>query len=115
MKKKLLVVLALIFGFYLVFSSAKQVFLLFKAKGRITASQEKLSQVQSEHEKLKKGLEYRNSDEFVEEEARNRLGLAKEGETIVILPQGLQAQNQNEVSKSDGRESNIIKWFERLF
>ena len=115
MKKKIFVLLALILGSYLVFSLGRQVFLLFQAKGRISLAEQKLASVQAEQEKLKNELEYRESNEFVEEEARNRLGLAKEGETIVILPEKLQAEAQGSQNTASQKPSNISRWFERLF
>lgn len=115
MKKKIIPLLAILLGLYLVFTLGRQVYFLFRAKGRIAASEQKLSQVQGEQEKLKREFEYRQSDKFIEEEARNRLGLAKEGETVVILPEKLQAKDQEAQNTDNQKTSNILKWFERLF
>jgi cell division protein FtsB len=45
-----------------------------------------LEQLKKENESLKKEFEYKNSDRFAEEEIRNKLGMAKPGETEVIIP-----------------------------
>lgn len=115
MRRKIVLFLVILLGLYLVFTLGRQVYFLFRAKGRIAASEQKLSQVQAEQEKFKKELEYRNSEAFIEEEARNRLGLAKEGETVVVLPEKLQAKDQEAPNTTDQKTSNILRWFERLF
>lgn len=115
MKRRIIPLLIILLGLYLVFTLGRQVYFLFRAKGRIATSEQKLSQVQAEQEKLKKELEYRHSNQFVEEEARNRLGLTKEGETVVILPEKLQAKEQEAPNTTDQKTSNILRWFERLF
>jgi cell division protein FtsB len=51
--------------------------------GRARAELEKLQQKQVE---LKRQLEYFRSDEYVEKIARDKLLLAKPGETVLILP-----------------------------
>ena len=53
------------------------------AIGEASKRVEELKQEQAELIELQKSV---NSPEFVEKEARDRLGLAKEGEVIVILP-----------------------------
>ena len=47
---------------------------------------EKLHKLEVENRNLKNKLENVKSNDFIEEEARNKLGLAKEGEIIVIIP-----------------------------
>lgn len=115
MRKRVLLILAVIFGLYLVFSLSRQVYFLFKAKGRIGSAEQKLVQVQTEHDKLQRELEYRQSNEFLEAEARNRLGLAKEGETVVILPEKLQAEGKQSEDETTQKPSNLLRWLQRLF
>lgn len=46
-----------------------------------------VEELKREQEELLKTKEKIESDEFIEKEARERLGLAKEGETVVVLPE----------------------------
>ncbi|MDD5566535.1 MAG: septum formation initiator family protein [Candidatus Omnitrophica bacterium] len=56
------------------------------ARNRLDVLDKRLENLQSENEKLKQDLEYVNSSEYIEKTARDSLGMAFEGETVVILP-----------------------------
>ena len=68
--------------------------------------------IQKKNEELKVKLQEAQSREFIEKIARDKLGLAKEGETVVILP-----PSEPEVTKS--AEEKIIpnwqKWWKLFF
>ncbi len=51
-----------------------------------------LAQIEKENEELKAYLDYVESDSFLEKEARNSLGMSKEGEMMVVLPQKAEAK-----------------------
>lgn len=80
---------------------------LYKAGDKVEVARKTLAEAQAEQEKLKAQLEYVQSDEFVEREAREKLGLGKPGETVVIVPS---APPVPSVSQSGG-ESNWRKWW----
>ena len=47
----------------------------------------KLEKINEENKKLAEQLEVTLSEEFIEKQLRDKLGLAKEGEIIIILPE----------------------------
>jgi len=47
----------------------------------------KIEKVNEENKKLSEQLEITQSEEFLEKQLRNKLGLAKEGEIILVLPE----------------------------
>lgn len=47
----------------------------------------KLEKINEENKKLAEQLEVTQSEEFIEKQLRDKLGLAKEGEIIIILPE----------------------------
>lgn len=53
---------------------------------RIEEKEKEVARVEKEQEDLQKRLEFTQSQEYMEEQLRNKLGLAKEGETVVIMP-----------------------------
>ncbi len=59
----------------------------------VVKAQNDLEREKKENADLKKRLEYVNSNEFIEEEARNKLFLVKPGESGVIIPKDLIATN----------------------
>jgi len=52
----------------------------------IGAQKEELSKIQADNEKLQQDLMQAQSPEFLEKQVRDKLGLVREGETIVVLP-----------------------------
>lgn len=52
----------------------------------IDKEEEKLNKLEQENEELRKNLEIVKSEEFVEKQLRDKLGLVKDGEIVVILP-----------------------------
>lgn len=52
----------------------------------IQKTKDKLEKQKEENESLKNQLEFVESEQFIEEQLRNKLGLAKEGEIVLVLP-----------------------------
>lgn len=74
-----------------------------------------LEKLEAKNAELKARLEYVKSDTFVEKEVRDKLGMAREGETVYILPENLgQVQEADEAKSEDLKMPNWQKWW-RLF
>jgi cell division protein FtsB len=58
-----------------------------QAGEKIGEAEKKVEKLRQENEELKDRLEVVKKDVFVEKQARDKLGLAKEGEIIVVLPE----------------------------
>ena len=54
--------------------------------GRLNRLQEEVSKLAVSADSLKKEVAYKESTEFLEREARDKLGLVKSGEVLVVLP-----------------------------
>ena len=52
----------------------------------IDKEKERINKLKTEQEELRKNLEFAQSEEFIEKQLRDKLGLAKDGEIVVILP-----------------------------
>lgn len=75
----------LIFGFLLLF--LVQGFLAAREReGRLTLLQQEVSSLSAKVKEKEGELAYRQSPEYIEKAAREQLGWAKPGETIVVLP-----------------------------
>lgn len=104
-KGKILVVL----GLALVVKSGLGVIKLWKTGGLVAEAQKEVQDLQEEQKELSAKLAYVNSPEFVEKEARDKLGYGREGETILILP------DQNSVpsnASATAGEANWKKWWD---
>ena len=71
-----------------------------------------LKKLEQENQRLLAQLDYIESDEFIEREARNSLGLSK-GETIAILPSDLE-KNKYQKDTSLDKKASWQRWWELL-
>lgn len=55
-------------------------------KKEIQARKMAISKIESENRELERKIIEAQSQEYIEKEIRNKLGLAKEGEVVVVLP-----------------------------
>ena len=80
--KYALIVLLVIFSTSLARNIAK----IKKFNKAISDKQEKIDKIRKENEEIKKKLEEAESQAYIEKQLRDSLGLAKEGEMVVVLP-----------------------------
>lgn len=82
-------------GLLLAIKLSLNIWRLWKTGDKVTQAQAQLEQVKREQEELRSKLAYAQSPEFVEREAREKLGYGREGEIIVILPELEASSNQS--------------------
>lgn len=85
---------------------------LSRGGDRVEAAKIELEKLKIERERLLSENRYVKSDEYVEKTARDKLGMSKSGETVVILPERL--QHAPIVTQTKERQ-NWEKWVELLF
>lgn len=99
----------------------------------ISGLQKEITSLEAKNSKLNQMIDYLESDQFVEEQARMNLNLKKEGENVVVIQNQAKDQNENNSQKtSDNKEkliynipglekahpkivSNPEKWFKYFF
>ena len=114
MKRNFLLFLGVLVSIILVVNSTKRILTFRATSMKVTEVQTRLDELRRENEALKKELEYKKSDEFAEEEIRNKLGMVKEGETVVIIPK---EEDQPSSAKAiEGKQKpNWEKWRDLFF
>jgi len=80
----------IIIAVYLIISLCRNIWRLEKSKERIKEAETRREELEREREELAQKLRYLESDEFLEKQARDKLLMAKKGETVVILPEEIQ-------------------------
>jgi len=98
--KLLFIILALIFMINL----SKDIIRLWRAGDRLQQAQEGIEELQKENIGLKQGQEYLESPLFFEQQARDKLSMAKSNEIVVVLPQGLENQSQKQADLNEEKE-----------
>jgi len=78
----LLVLLCLIFGLSFVKNLSK----INEAKKRVERARQRVEKLKEDNKKLDEELAGMQKDEFLERQLRDKLGLVKEGEIVLVLP-----------------------------
>ncbi len=78
---------------------------LWQKKSIILDKKAELAREKAKNEELKQKLSEVQSPQFIEKEAREKLGMARVGETVVLLDKS-QAANLNDQTKTE----NIPNW-----
>lgn len=112
MKKAAFILIVLILLF-IINGLAHSIYDLWHKQDLLTSAQKELSQEQLKNQKLKAGLSYVKSPQFIEEQAHDKLFLVKPGEQEVLISQALQKQNQ--AQKQTQNTPNWQKWLQLFF
>jgi cell division protein FtsB len=87
MLKKLIILGIVGIGIVVVYNFSHQVYDSLQAGSRLEGEVELVGKLQKHNEELKKQLSYAQTLEFLESQARNKLNMARPGETVMIVPE----------------------------
>ena len=114
MKAKVLNILVLVIGGIIVFNLTTNVIRLWQKRGGLAEEEKKLKELQVQNSKLRTQLEYVQSEEFIEKEAREKLGWAKKREEVWMLPKVIKDIKGTEDTE-EAKEENWKKWVKLFF
>jgi|SRR3989344_3615613 len=107
----IVVLIVLVIGYNLI----NQISDAVKSSERLSLEAGNLSQLQEQNSDLKEKLAQIQTPEFIEQQARNKLGLVKEGETVVVIPdEKIKEVLGSSKSAQEVRLPNPLGWW-RLF
>jgi len=86
-----------------------------EAKKEIREAEQNLSNLEEKNRQLQERLKEVKSPEFIEKEAREKLGLAKPGETVYILPPNVAYLPRQEENIPKEELPNWQKWWKLFF
>ena len=114
MTRNLILFMAMLIGVILAVNSAKRIHSFSQTSQKVQEAEDRLEALRKENESLKNELKYKESGEFAEKEIRDKLGLVKEGEAIVVIPED--DSSQSTVDSGQSREvPNWKKWKDLFF
>lgn len=87
----------------------------FKVAKEINGLEQDIVNFKKENEELIKNREYFQSQEFLEDEARKKLNMVKEGETVVMITNTDDMKQEENLSSSKNKISNFKLWLEYFF
>lgn len=118
MKRNFLLFLFFLASILLIVNSTKRLLVFKTTSERVGEAEERLLRLRGENEDLKSELEYKKGQEFSEKEIRDKLGLAKPGEAVVVLPkkndESLDKLGTSSTNDERQNDPNWQKWW-RLF
>lgn len=94
---------------------SRSVYDLWRKRDIVGNRQKEFNRVEAENKRLKSELEAVQSPEFVEREAREKLGMAKEGEAVVIMPRINKADQSNQLTNEEKIIPIWKKWWGLFF
>jgi|SRR5579885_430045 len=88
---------------------------LWQKQDLLISAQKQLAQEKKQNQQLKKQLAVVTQQQFVEEEARDKLFLAKPGEGVVIVPQQYLQVRPSATPVPRDTRPNWKKWWDMFF
>lgn len=118
-KKRLIRFIILIITIWIAIRLAYTTYDVWKRRDVVKERQTELNRATTENSNLKRQLEEIQSPDFIEKEARDKLGLVKSGESIVLLstpiPTGKPLDMGNTSTKSDSLIPIWKQWWKIFF
>ena len=118
-KRRRIILVVLVVGVYFIVALWRNLGDFSGLDGRVSEVEDEVSELRRENEELKRLSEKTTSDEFVEQEIRDKLGLVKPGEKVVILPEEYIDDSGGFVESSEPSEvkelENWKKWWNLFF
>jgi cell division protein FtsB len=115
-RRRLLRTLTLIVGILIIVSLSRRIYSLWRRADVVRERHEELQKVQDENRRLKEKLSEVRGPEFVEQQARDKLGLIREGEIVVLIEAPSAASSAGTpVHQQSDRELKWRAWWKLFF
>lgn len=115
MLRKIVIIASILLVLIIAYNLLKQIIDAVRSGDRLSSQAESVYKLEAKNRQLKKKLSDIQSPQFIEEEARNKLGMGKPGETVIIIPEEtLKLMLESSSSAQPVRLPNYIGWF-RVF
>ncbi len=93
-------------------SAGRTIVELWRRRDIIHVREQELTRLQKDNAEMEVRLKDMKSEAYVEKVARDQLGMIKEGETIVMLPESASSSGMNDLSV---QEANWRQWWSLFF
>jgi len=119
--QKLFLFVSLIILILLSPALAREYFRKKQVNKEIYSLKEEIKKLEKDQNDFSELINYLNTEDFWEKEARSKLGLQKPGEKLVVIPndyfkdEGNGAKDKKEISESAAEISNPHKWWNYFF
>ena len=115
MIRKIIYGVVFIIVLIIAYNLVAQITQAIKSGERLSEATELVYKLQGKNKALKKKLSEIQSAQFIEQEARNKLGLSKKGETVVIIPEDKLKLVMGTSQSVQIRLPNWLGWWQVFF
>lgn len=115
MLKKIVFGLVIFVILVVVFNLVTQIFESTKSGERLSQAAENVYKLEGKNKQLKEKLSRVQTYQFLEEALRNKLGLAKPGETVVVIPEEKLKSVLGASQSAQIRLPNWLGWLKVFF
>ncbi|HUD44095.1 MAG TPA: septum formation initiator family protein [Patescibacteria group bacterium] len=113
--KKTLIFLAIIISLLIINNLIHSIIDLWQKQSFLTSASQSLSREEEKNRQLQAQLKKVSQEQFVEEQARDKLLLVKPGEEIILLPTGMIAQSGSASQASATAKPHWQEWWDLFF
>jgi cell division protein DivIC len=99
---------------FVVVNSGYSLYDLWKRRDILKEREAVLTRLEAENLALKQSLEESQTDEFIEKEARDKLGLVKPGDTVLLLG-GIPTASTTPIPVTPQKTPSFRTWWELFF
>lgn len=86
MRKKITITIIIFLAIFTLYNLLSQIFKAVRSADRLSQATEIIMKLQDENKRLQKQLIYVQKPDYIEQQARDKLGLAKAGEVVFVIP-----------------------------
>jgi len=113
--QRFLAIIGLVFLLIIVIPLAKTYSQRRLIEREIEDVKQEISDFENKNQELKEMINYLESDQSLEEQARLNLNLKKPGETVVVVEENKTLANQVGSEEFSRRNGNFFKWWQYFF
>ena len=115
MLKKIILAIIIIVVLLVFYNLLRQINEAVKSGERLSAAADTVYRLEAKNRELKKKLTQIQSPQFIEEQARNKLGLSKKDEVVVIIPDNKLKEVMGASVPAQIRLPNWLGWWKVFF
>ncbi len=114
-KSKYFIVFLILILILVLIAMGREAYRFYKVSQEITELEKKIEDLKKDNEELSRIKEYFTSSEFLEDEARIKLNMTKEGESVIFISNPDTIEEESASEEQDIKISNFKLWWQYFF
>jgi cell division protein FtsB len=111
---KFFVIICLFVFIFILFGLVKGALRSHNVSAEVVQLQTEINRLKNQNQDFEQLVKYLNTDTFIEQEAKLKLGLKKENENLIIIPDS-EIPTKGDIAANVKDKSNLEKWWAYFF